>query len=120
MAIKPRQQEFINALFSYPTKRAAAVACGVSERTARGWLQRDDVKAAIAEAGREALRMAAARAAGSTESAVSALAGIIDDGENSARDRVAAARAVLGWALQASEAVDVESRLAELEARLRI
>jgi hypothetical protein len=109
-----KQEQFIAALWSYPTVEAAAKAVGIGRVTA--WRLRKDPAFAqrYREATRDAMRHAAAQLQGAAREAVDTLRAIQSKADSEAA-RVSAARTILDMALKAADLEDVQRRLDALE-----
>jgi hypothetical protein len=114
----PRQQAFISALFEHSTIRAAAESVGVTDRTGRRWLADPEIIGALREAEAGALDAIQRSLTQLAADAVGALADALTDGDAGAAVKVRAADLILQRLLQFREAVGIEDRLLELEARL--
>ena len=114
----PRQQTFITALFEHNTIRAAAESVGVTDRTARRWLSDPEIIAALREAEAGALDAIQRGLTRLAQDAVGALADALTDDDAGVSVKVRAADLILQRLLQIREAVGIEERLSELEARL--
>ena len=112
-----KQSAFVAALFTAPTAEAAALAVGVSVRTARRWVRLPAIRAAILEAQRQALTLATRRAVGAMAGALATLEAMHGDPDNAPGARVAAARAILDSGPRLLDLADIEARLAALEAK---
>jgi hypothetical protein len=119
-ALRPRELRAIRALLTEPTIEKAAKAAKVGQRTLYRWLRREDFRDAFDAARRDALAQSMATLQGVTADAVHALREVLTDANARPADRVSAARAVLDFALRGSEMLDLEPRLAALEADARM
>lgn len=114
-----KQERTIAALLAHATVESAAVAAGVGERSVYRWLREERFRAAYDEARRQALQDALRRLQAVAGQAVDALREIVADEAVRPAERVSAARVVLDFAVRGSELLDVEERLAALEARAK-
>ena len=94
----------------------AAEAAGISEVTLWRWLQDTDFRALYMQARRLAVQRAIARTQAVTSEAVETLREVMKCTMPSAR--VAAAKAILDYALKGIQIDDLEQRLSELEGKL--
>ena len=111
-----RQEKAIIALLNQPTMKDAAEVAGISEVTLWRWLQQPDFRALYMEARRQAVQRAIARTQAVTSEAVETLREVMKCAMPSAR--VAAAKAILDYALKGIQLDDLEQRLSELEGKL--
>ncbi|KJY18385.1 MULTISPECIES: helix-turn-helix domain-containing protein [unclassified Streptomyces] len=95
----------------------AATAAGVSTRTILRWLESDDFRRDVAESRTMLLRLAVGRLAAASVKAVDTLVDALDTERGQAR--VQAAKVLLESTLALRESLDVEERLAALEAESR-
>jgi hypothetical protein len=110
-----KHEEAIAALLKTTTVRAAADMAGVGERTLRRWLTRPAFQAEYRRARRELIQGAIHVLLRSTETATHTLVTIMQDAEQPATARVAAARTVLQTVMHALKEDDLEIRLTEVE-----
>jgi len=104
---------FIGALLTQPTVTAAAQTVGVSESTARRWLQREEFQERYREARQEAVSHATARLQQASSQAVDTLTSVMGDPTAPAAARVGAAKVVLELARGAT-VEELEERYQEL------
>lgn len=122
MATKPNQvprkiEQAVAALLAHATIGQAAVTLGVSERTLRGWMARDDFQKAFGAARRQLLDDAVKVLQHASKKAVATLVKHLD-AERPA-DALKAAEAILDRAFKGTELLDVLVRVEALEARLK-
>lgn len=98
-----RRQKFLTALLTEKSIGAAARAAGYSERQAYRVLRNPDFRAALSEAQSEALSLVTAKLAEASASALNVLAQVMNAPFESAATRVAAAKAILTFALGAPD-----------------
>src|SRR5262249_6596386 len=108
-----KQEVAVAALLSEPTIKRAAERVGVGEKTLRLWLDDPGFKRSFAEARRQILTVAVARLVDGTSEAVTTLREALTT--EKASDRIAAARTLLDQALKATELLDLNNKVAELE-----
>lgn len=102
------------ALFNTPTVEAAATAAGVSQRTAWRWLSRPEFASRVQEMKRHRLQSALDELQSASLDAVRCLRRNLDCGVPSVEVRAAAT--ILDLGLRATELLDLEERLATMEA----
>jgi hypothetical protein len=113
-----KHEAAVAALLTTTSVQAAAQQSGVSARTLRRWLERDDFQAAYRRAKRELINGAVHTLLHATESATQVLISIMQDPEQPASARVAAARAVLNMVMHALRDEDLDGRFTAIEQRL--
>src|SRR2546423_15496705 len=113
-----RQEKAIIALLNQPTMKEAEEAAGVHEVTLWRWLQQPEFRKSYMEARRLAVQRAIARIQAVTTEAVETLREVMNDQSSKGSERIAAAKAILDYALKGIELEDHEQRLSELEAKL--
>jgi hypothetical protein len=111
-----KQHKAIAVLLAEPTIKAAAAALGVGERTIHTWLGDPTFDEAYRKARRDAVRQAVAQLQRSASGAAATLTTIAESPAAKGSDRVAAARAILDYAIRGVELEDLEARIAALEA----
>ena len=116
-ALGPRQERAIGALLAQPTVAQAADAAGVGEWTLYRWLSDAGFRRAYEDARRRAFREALGRLNGAAREAVEALREVLRDEAARPGERVAASRALLDFGLRATQEIEIEERLAQLERR---
>lgn len=116
--LEPRRARLVALLADGATTAEAAAQLGVSERMARRWRATPEVKAALDEIGREALRSASSSLARLVALAASALREIVADRQAPPAARVSAARAIVESSIRLREMGELEERLETLEARM--
>ena len=110
-----KQEAAIAALLSQPTLKAASQTASVSETTLWRWLQDDSFRAAYMLARRESVKHAITRLQATTSDAVDTLTEIMKSSDAPYPARVTAARAVIDYALKATELEDLAERVDQLE-----
>ena len=105
--MNPKQIKALQALLTQPTKAAAAKEAGIDESTLRRYLSdpefQKEYKAAFSQLVTDATRQAQR----SLSPALSALREIVEDDEESAGSRIAAARSLLEYGLRLTEFNDI-------------
>lgn len=111
----PKQKKALAALLTYPTRREAAAAAGVSERTMRDYLSNDEFQAEYRAALSGLIDDAAAQAKMALSPALKTLLDIaVDTGENSAA-RISASKGLLDYGLKLTEINDIRRDLEEID-----
>lgn len=111
-----KQDAAIGALLCQPSITAAAHAVGIAEATLRRWLKEPGFLAAYRVARREALEHCVVLLQKASSAALGALLKSLQAKSEAVRLR--AACAVLDYALKGAELLDLETRLAQLEAQV--
>lgn len=96
-----------------PTKKAAAQAAGIAERTLRDYLADPEFQQAYKRAFAELVTEATRQAQRALSPALSALRSIVEDETENSSTRIAAARSLLEYGLRLTEFNDI---LRDLEA----
>ena len=117
-SLTPKQRQFIQALLTDGDVAAACETASVGRSTAYRWMQEAAFAAALREAEREALLATSRRLVRLGGKAVQVLEDTLGDHEAPAAVRVRAADSVLTKLLQLRETVDLEERIAALEAAI--
>lgn len=110
-----RQQKALQALLTYPTKKAAAEAAGITDRTMRTYLANEEFQSEYKKAFHALVTEATRQAQQSLSPALSALKSIVEDEEESSSSRIAAARALLEYGLRLTEFNDILQELESIE-----
>lgn len=108
------QPAVILALAQGQTTSQAATAAGVSSRTVRRWLEDPDFRQGVADSRTELLQLAVGRLAAAATKAVDTLIDALDSDRDMAR--VQAAKVLLDATLALRESLDLEQRIAAIEA----
>ena len=109
------RDQAIAALLSHPTVEAAATATGVSKTTLLRWMQDPEFQRAYRDVRRQVMDRSIGRLQAATGEAVTALRAAA---RSRGSVRVSAARAIWEFSFRARELMDIEERLAALEARV--
>lgn len=117
--LSARQQQAINALLTEPTIRAAAAKAAISETTLWRWLGSSDFAQAYRNAQARLLEGMLNFLQAASLDALKVLRDVLLDGEAQASARVSAARVILETTFRARDAVQIEARMAALEAMMR-
>ena len=116
-ALTPRQEAVALALASGQSIREAAASCDVGERTVKRWLTRPTFRRRVGELRGDMVDRALGRLAdGMTEAADVLRQLLAAEGESV---RLGAARSLLELGVKLRESVELESRLAALEAAVK-
>ncbi len=114
--LSPKQRRAIAALIETGEVLAAADAADVSRTTLYQWLKNPAFTAALRDAEADALRSLTRQLVSLGKRATATIADAMTDPSVNASTRVRAADVVLGRLLQLRELVDLEERVASLEA----
>jgi phage terminase small subunit len=110
-----KQGTFIAALLTLPTIEAAALAAGVSGKTAHLWLKQENVQRAYRQARREAFSLAIDKLMSIVDESIETLRYIMNNAESSEMARVRSAQILLEKAIDAHKTEEIEVRIKELE-----
>ena len=110
-----KQSKALSALLTHNTRREAAAAAGLTDRTLRSYLSDPEFLKEYKAAFAALVEDAAQQGKQILSPALTVLKEIMLDAEESAAARVSAAKAAIDFALKLSEAVDVVARVDELE-----
>lgn len=114
--LSARQRAAIEALLTHGEVTAAATACGVSRQTIHSWMREPAFQAALTTAEAEVLRGVTRRLVALGDAAVSTIADVMADPDTSPSVRLKAADSALSHLLRLREMIDIETRVAALEA----
>lgn len=114
--LSAKQQRFALAYASCRTVREAARQVGISEATAKRWLKQPAMQAYLRDLASQQLEQVLGHLRQAALQAVATLQQVMDDPAAPWPSKVSAANAVLSHLLKLTEQVDIEQRLAELEA----
>ena len=109
----PNKERALQALLTQPNKKAAAEAAGITPRTLTTYLADPEFQREYKKAFGALVHDATRQAQKSLSPALSALRDIVEDEEENANARIAAARSLLEYGLRLTEFSDI---LEELEA----
>jgi hypothetical protein len=112
-------EQAIGALLTCGTIGEAAASVGVASSTLRRWLGHPEFASEYRSARRESMQAVTARLQHAAARAVAALEELLQDSDAQAMARVIAAKTILDHAYRAIEVEDFESRIEELEARMK-
>lgn len=113
-----KQVKALEALLDGDNVQTAAARAGVNRKTLGRWLTEPLFWELYQVNSRRALELAARRLTGKLDGAVELLGAVMDDSDAPPGVRLRAAQLALDNALRLLEAVDIQERLAALEARL--
>lgn len=116
--LNPRQFAFVEALADGATRAEAIQKAGISERTARRYLNLPEVQAALHTAQDEALRALGQRLTSASDKALDLLIEVVGSKKVNIHARIRAAGIILAQRQKFMELVDLAARVAILEARL--
>lgn len=117
--LKPRQLLAIEALLTEPSVKSAAKTAKVSQATLHRWLKELRFQSAYDQARRAVYRRALERLSAAADETVDVLRSIMHDETAKPGERVSAVRVVLDFAHRGVETIDLEDRIALLEAHAR-
>ena len=112
---REKMLRFIGALMSYSTVREAAESCNISARTATTWIKSREFRAAYSDSRQATMEAVTSLLRAAAPGAVERLAKLAKDDSAPATASCSAARSILDGLLRLQEAVEIESRIAELE-----
>ena len=115
MSRKVSRESAITALVANPSIKAAAAACGISEKTLHQWLNEPAFASELKKAQDATTKAAMKRVVASVSAAVTVLEEIMQDVSVPPAARVSAARTLLDSALKVYETQDIEERIAAIE-----
>lgn len=113
--LSPRKRRAIVALISEKDARAAAVAAGISERSMYRWLGEAAFKDGLNDAEAELEASARRELLSRLKKAIEVITRVLES--NRPADQLRAAQVILDYSLRFKD-LDVERRLAELEAEI--
>ena len=112
------QDRALSALLSQPTLALVAAQVGITERTLYRWINEDSAfKAEYLKLRREIVGSAVLQLQKASNNAVNCLISTMNDLDNPASARVAAAKTVLELSFKGLEMDDLEARISALEQR---
>lgn len=114
--IRPGEDQLVTALAAGKSIAEAAKAAGVSERTARRWLDEETIRQRVEAARAEFVRQALAQLSSAASDAVKALRALLKSENDNAK--LGAARAILTTLIPLKEHFELEARISQLEAQL--
>ena len=111
----PNKEKLLAALLTSRTKKEAAAAAGISDRTMRSYFEDQEFCQRYREAFAGVVQDATRRAQQLLEPALSTLQTVREDEEIPAQARVNAAKIALDYAVRLTDQNDLAERLAALE-----
>ena len=114
-----KQEDLLAALLVSPSVNAAAKSSGISESTARRWLQLPDFASAYRAARREGVTHAVALLQRNAGAAVAAILRNLKE-DQPPQIQLRAAELALKFSMEGIELEDLAARVAELEERLQV
>jgi hypothetical protein len=115
--LTPKQARAIECLLTQPTIKAAALACGLTDRTLLNYLDMPHFQEALRAAQQQALDSTVRLLTGASAEAVEVLRAAMHDDTATAGARVRAVEVWLSQMYRLRELLDIEARIAALEAR---
>lgn len=107
----PNQQRALQALLTCSTKKEAATAAGITDRTLRSYLADPEFQAQYRKAVGELVDEATRQAQKALTPAITALRCIVEDEGEKTGNRISAARTLLEYGLRLTEFNDIMSEL---------
>ena len=112
----PNKEKLLAALLTSRTKKEAAAAAGISDRTMRSYFEDKEFCHRYREAFAGVVQDATRRAQQLLEPALSTLQTVMEDEEIPAQARITAARSIIDYSMRLTEQNDIMRQLDELEA----
>ena len=109
-----QKEKALAALLTYPSRKEAAKAVGVTDRTIRGYLQDKEFREAYRAAYNGVVEDATRKAQLLMEKAVGVFEDVMCNEEESGATRTQAAAKAMEYALRLTEQTDIMTELAEL------
>ena len=111
----PNKEKLLAALLTSRTKKEAAEAAGISDRTMRSYFEDQEFCQRYREAFAGVIESATRQAQQNLTLAISTLTEIMGNADEQATARIQAARSTLEYALKLTEQMDILEQLRELE-----
>ena len=111
----PNKEKLLAALLTSRSKKEAAAAAGIAERTMRTYFEDPEFCQRYREAFAGVVQDATRRAQQLLEPALSTLQTVMEDEEIPAQARITAAKSIIDYSLKLSEQADILEQLRELE-----
>lgn len=118
--VRAKQEAFITVFLSTKSIMEAAKKAGVSDRTARRWLQEPAMQEALRTARTDIYQQSLQDLKKATQFAVALLVACLQENEASMSVRVRAAETILRHAIEIHSLQELEARIAELEALIKV
>lgn len=109
-----QKEKALAALLTYPTRKEAAKAAGITDRTMRGYFRNKEFREAYRAAYNEVVEDATRKAQLLMEKSMSVFETVMDDTAESGATRTQAAAKAMEYAMRLTEQTDVVAELAEL------
>ena len=111
----PNKEKLLAALLTSRTKKEAAAAAGISDRTMRSYFEDKEFCQRYCEAFAGVIEDATRQAQALLMPALSTLQTVMEDEEIPAQARITAARSIIDYSLKLTEQADILEQLRELE-----
>lgn len=111
----PNKEKLLAALLTSRTKKEAAAAAGISDRTMRSYFEDKEFCQRYREAFAGVIEDATRQAQALLMPALSTLQTVMEDEEIPAQARITAARSIIDYSLKLTEQADILEQLRELE-----
>lgn len=111
----PNKEKLLVALLTSRTKKEAAAAAGISDRTMRSYFEDKEFCQRYREAFAGVVQDATRRAQQLLGPALSTLQTVMEDEEIPAQARITAAKSIIDYSLKLTEQADILEQLRELE-----
>lgn len=111
----PNKEKLLAALLTSRSKKEAAAAAGIAERTMRTYFEDPEFCQRYREAFAGVVQDATRRAQQLLEPALSTLQTVMEDEEIPAQARITAAKSIIDYSLKLTEQADILEQLRELE-----
>lgn len=109
-----QKEKALAALLVYPTRKEAARAAGITDRTMRGYLQDKEFRAAYRDAYSDVMEDATRQAQRLVAKAMTVFEAVMDDQSETGATRIQAGAKAVEFALRLQEQTDLQAELAEL------
>lgn len=111
----PNKEKLLAALLTSRTKKEAAAAAGISDRTMRSYFEDKEFCQRYREAFAGVIEDATRQAQALLMPALSTLQTVMEDEEIPAQARITAAKSIIDYSLKLTEQADILEQLRELE-----
>ena len=111
----PNKEKLLAALLTSRSKKEAAAAAGIAERTMRTYFEDPEFCQRYREAFAEVIEDATRQAQALLMPALSTLQTVMEDEEIPAQARITAAKSIIDYSLKLTEQADILEQLRELE-----
>lgn len=113
--MSPQKEKALAALLTHPTRKEAAQAAGITDRTMRGYLADKEFREAYRAAYKDVVEDASRQAQQALQQALQVFLNVMADPEETGATRVQAATKMVEFALRLTEQTDILTDLAELK-----